>query len=87
VNIVVGGVILVVYLFVVIGAYVFISGPFDDVMDTMENVNSTASDSYVESSSGTLRTVFDLVFAGLALVPVVWFVYWAFSREPDWRYR
>jgi len=87
VNIVHGGVILVVYLFIVIGLYVFISGPFEDIIGDMEDLNMSASDSHIESSGSALRTVFDLMFAGMAVVPVVWFVYWAFSREPDWRYR
>jgi hypothetical protein len=86
VNIVLGGVILAVYCFMVITAYIFISGPFEDVITSFENVNSTASDSYVGGGASTVRTVFDLVFAGMVLVPVIWFVYWVFSREPDWRY-
>jgi hypothetical protein len=86
-NIVHGGVILIVYVFVVIACYTFISGAFEDVISSVEDVNSTASDTEVESAGTTLRTVFDLMFAGLVLVPVIWFVYWVFSREPDWRYR
>ena len=86
-DIVRAGVILVVYLFVVFAIYIFISGAFEDIISDFEDINSTASDTHVDASGTTLRTVFDLMFAGMALVPVVWFVYWVFSREPDWRYR
>ena len=86
-NIVHGGVILIVYVFVVIVCYSVISGAYDDIITGVENVNSTASDVKVEYAGTMIRTVFDLMFAGLVLVPVIWFVYWVFSREPDWRYR
>jgi Na+/proline symporter len=85
-NIIHGGVILIVYLFCVIVIFVTISGPFEDIITDIENINSTASDTHVESSGGMLRTVFNLTFAGFAIVPTVWFVYWAFHREPRWEY-
>ena len=86
-NILRAGVILMVYLFVIITIYIFLSSPVDDIMSTFEDINLTASDSHIESNAGIGRTVFDMIFAVLGLVPVVWFVFWCFSREPDWRMR
>ena len=80
------GVILAVYCFVIIIAYMAISGPFEDFMGSFENINSSASDSYVESSVSTGRIVFDMFFAILLIGPVVWFIFDSLRREPDWRY-
>ena len=85
-NIVHGGVILIVYLFCIIVVFITLSGPFEDIISNVENINSSASDSHVESSGSMLRAVFDFMFAGFAIVPSVWFVYWAFHREPRWEY-
>jgi len=86
-NILRAGVILMTYLFVIITIYIFLSSPFDDIMTNFENIDLAASDSHIESTSGIGRTVFDMIFAVLGLVPVVWFIFWCFSREPDWRMR
>jgi hypothetical protein len=85
-DIVRSGTILIVYLFIIIALYIFISGPFDTLVTTFEGLNMTASDTYVEASSSLGRTVFDLIFAGLAVVPIAWFIVDIFRTEPDWRY-
>ena len=46
----------------------------------------SASDSYVDQTGGWIRTVWDMIFAGLAVATVVWFIARMFQREPDWRY-
>ena len=86
-NILRAGVILMVYLFIIIVLYIFLSSPVDDIITNFENINLTASDSHIESNSAIGRTVFDMIFAILGLVPVVWFVFWCFHREPDWGMR
>jgi len=74
-----------VYLFVVLASYMFISQPFEDMMTGMDNINASNSDTEVESATSTGRTVFNMVFALLGIVPIAWFVFWVFHREPDWR--
>ena len=86
-DIVRNGVILIAYLFVIIVIYIVISSPFDEMVTSLEDINMTNSDAEVESSGGNIRTVFDMCFVGLALVPIIWFISWAFSREPDWRFK
>jgi len=81
------GVYMLVYLFVVVALYIFLSSPFDDMVSGFEDLNMTASDAKVDYTGGVIRTVFDLIFAGLAIVPLLWFIVWVFRREPDWRYR
>lgn len=85
-DIVRSGIIMGTYLFIIIIIYMVLSSPFDDMMSGLEDLNMTASDAKVEDASSWGRTVFDMMFAGLALVPLLWFVVWVFRREPDWRY-
>lgn len=86
-DIVRSGIIMGAYLFVIIIIYMVLSSPFDDMMSSFEDLNMTKSDAKVEDASSWGRAVFDMIFAGLALVPLLWFVVWVFRREPDWGYR
>ena len=86
-DIIRNGIIMAVYLFVIIALFLFLSSPFDDLMTNFEDIDSTGSDSHVEDASGYGRTVFNMIFAGLAIVPIIWFIAWVFRTEPDWRYR
>ena len=87
VDIVRGGIILIVYTFIMIIIYLVISGVFDDFVTSFEDVNLTNSDAEIEQSGGVLRTVFNMSFAGLVIIPALWFIYLAFYREPDRRFR
>ena len=86
-NTVQNGIILSVYCFIVILLYIALSSPFDTVMTGFQNINESSSDAYIESGVTLERTVFDMVFAGLILIPVIWFIYVTFYREPNWRLR
>lgn len=86
-DIVRSGIIMAVYLFVIIALYIFLSSPFDTMMTSFEDIDGSASDSHVEASSAVGRVVFNMIFAGLGIVPMLWFVVMVFKTEPDWRYR
>ena len=86
-DIIRGGIILIMYTFVMIVIYLVISGVFDDFVTSFEDVNLTNSDAEIEQSGGVIRTVFNMSFAGLVIIPILWFIYFAFYREPDWRFR
>lgn len=85
-NIVARGVLLIAYLFMIIVIYLVISTPFIQVVGSFEDVNSSG-DAEVEEAGRMVRIVFDMIFAMAALVPILWFIVWCFSREPDWRYK
>jgi len=85
-NIVFNGVLMIVYLFVIIACYLFLSSPFDDMVRGFEDINNTVTDAKVEDASSMARTVFNMVFAGLILAPIVWFIVWCFRREPGEEY-
>jgi len=86
-DIVRSGIIMAVYLFIIIALYIFLSSPFDSMMTSFEDIDGAASDTHVEAASVTGRVVFNMIFAGLAIVPMLWFIVMVFSTEPDWRYR
>lgn len=75
------GVILIVYLSLIIISYLVLSTPFEEMVAGFEGVST----SEVDSSVATARTVFNIIFAGLGIVPVFWFIVRTFMREPDWR--
>ena len=54
---------------------------------TEEELYNKILDAEIEQSGTVLRTVFNMSFAGLLIVPILWFIYFAFYREPDWRFR
>ena len=86
-DIVRSGIILIVYTLMMMVIYLIISGVFEDFVTSFEDVNLTNSDAEIEQSGGVIRTVLNLSFAGLVVIPILWFIYWAFYREPDWRLR
>jgi hypothetical protein len=80
------GVILIVYVFIVIAMYIIISSPFEDIVTSLEGLDMDASDTEIEASGATARIVFTIVFAGFAIIPIIWFIVEVFKTEPDWRY-
>ena len=80
------GVIAIIYYFIIIILYVTLSSPFDDMMTSFEDLDLTASDSHIETNTALGRTVWDICFAGLALVPALWMAVYLLRREPHWGY-
>ena len=85
-NIIKDGVIMLTILSVIIICWLVLSTPFEDVTSAFEDVNSTASDTRVEEGTAWIRTVWDMFFGALAMIPIVWFIFRVFQREPEWRY-
>ena len=81
------GILLITYTFIVITIYIVVSSPFETIVSGMEDINMTDSDTHIESVGGNVRLAFDMAFALAILVPSLWFIVWVFSREADWRYR
>lgn len=86
-DIVRSGIILIVYTFIMIVIFIVVSGMFEDFITDMESLDMSNSDAEVEQSGSTIRTVFNMSFAGLIIIPTLWFIYYAFYREPDRRFR
>ena len=85
-SIIIRGVLLIVYMFIVVMAYFVLSTPFEMIVTDMENINASG-DAQIESTGGLIRTAFDMAFALAGIIPSFWFIAWCFSREPQWGYR
>lgn len=85
-SIIRAGTLLIVYLFCVLTVWIFLGGVVDDLITDFEDINSTASDSHIEYHAVTVRASLDISFALSGLVPIAWFIFWIFYKEPDRRY-
>ena len=81
-DIIRNGVIMLVIEFIILMCYIVISSPFDDMMTSFENINGS-TDAEVETGTTNSRNMFNMMFAGFALIPPIWFMLWVFIREPD----
>jgi len=85
-NIIRDGVIMLVILAVIFMLWLILSSPFNTVVSSLEDVNMTKSDTRVEETTGWVRSAWDIFFAGLGSIPIIWFIMRMMQREPDWRY-
>jgi len=83
-NIIRDGVILIIYTFAVIAAFIFVSSPFA----AMLNGISAASDAPQMATAKTeIITVFGICCAMAVLIPTIIFVYLAFiSNQEEYLY-
>ena len=79
------GVILAVYELVVIICYIVLSSPFVTLVSAIASAD--VSMTQLQVGANTANTVFLMVCAIAGLIPLVWFIFRVFSREPDWGYR
>lgn len=85
-NIVKAGLAMMLYLFIVIICYYFISGPLDVIYNVFDNINDPNTEAIYNTTIPYWRTAMNLFFSLLAAVPIAWFITWVMSREPDWYY-
>jgi len=80
------GIILVVYLFALMIGYYAVSTPFENLMDGIDDADGGLAADEIDTHVGNYKTFFNMAFALMAITPIVWFIFWVFHREPDWRY-
>lgn len=80
------GAILLTFFIVVFICYVFLSMPINTLFDAFDDADTGAAEGAYNWITPIVRSAFNLFFAGMAAVPVTWFIVWVFSREPEWRY-
>lgn len=85
-NIIQDGVIMLIVLAVIFICWLVLSTPFETVISSFEDVDMANSDAKVEDATGWMRTAWHMIFAGLGAVPIIWFIFRMFQREPEWRY-
>lgn len=82
-NIIHAGVTFVVYLFIMVVLYFALSTPVDAIMDALLNVPLGEATDEMALYNPNISWALKLVFAIGISIPVTWFIFWVFSREPD----
>ena len=85
-NIGKAGILMLTYLFIIFMAWMFLSTPFENMISGFEGIGGNAGDE-LDDQIGRSRTVFNIFFGGMAVVPIIWFMIWIMRREPDWGFR
>jgi uncharacterized membrane protein len=82
-NIIHAGLIFVVYLAVAIVLYLFFSPAAFAVLDGVAGgAVGTSSESYMNIYKDGIVMAVSMAFAFGVAFPVVWFIFWVFSRDP-----
>jgi len=83
-NIIHAGLILIVYMFCVILLYFVLSSPVDAIFDAIETGSvGTDAETYMTEFLPNIEWAVRVVFAIALAIPITWFIFWIFSREPD----
>jgi len=82
-NIIHAGTFFVVYLFVMIALFFFLSGPVSTILTGIGTaVENTPTQIYMDRYLPSIDRAVWMVFAIGASVPMTWFIFWVFSRDP-----
>ena len=79
------GIILAVYELIIIITYAVVSGPAVTLIVAIGNTAPTVPQMVTAVSNAQI--VLMMCFAIAGLIPVIWFMFRVFAREPDWGYR
>ena len=82
-SIIHAGVVFGVYLFIMVVLYFVLSSPVDAVMNgIIGSASSTPAADEMTSFSPNFTWAVKAAFAISIAIPVTWFVFWLFSKEP-----
>jgi hypothetical protein len=81
------GVVLVVYLFIVLLTYFALSVPVNALFDVFQGADWAAAESQKASYMPYIRQVCTIFFAVFISIPIAWFFFWVFHREPAYNER
>lgn len=82
VSITAAAVFLVVYEFIIIVGYIFFSKPFAVICTAFLNVNTQELIDFIPKT----EAVFMLMMAIAGIIPIVWFIFWVYQSNPEWRF-
>ena len=86
-NIVRAGVILIIYEFIIVFTYIIISTPVATTIASLATAGTGMGVSQMAFYKGLVDAVFSICMGLMALIPVIWFMFRVYQREPDWGYR
>lgn len=76
------GVILIVALFTVLIMYFALSIPVNTLFDAFQGADWAAAEGHKIAYMALIRQATTVFFAILVSIPIVWFFFWVFHREP-----
>ena len=76
------GVVLATYLFIVLLTYFVLSAPINMIFDGFQAGNWGAAETMKSDYMDLIRSACTLFFALFISIPIVWFFFWVFHREP-----
>lgn len=79
------GVVLAVYLFIVLLVYFLLSGPVEALYSALSSGSWGAAESQKVSYMALIRQATTIFFAIFISIPIVWFFFWVFHREPAYQ--
>lgn len=74
--------IFILYTFVVVVTYFFLSAPMGSLLDAFDDADFNNAETYLDNYMPTFRQAFTLAMAILLAIPITWFVMKIFSKEP-----
>ena len=75
-------VVLGVYVFMVLMLYFVLSVPVNLIFDGFEGSDWAAAEPYKTDHMDNIRQTATIFFAIFISIPIVWFFFWVFHREP-----
>jgi heme/copper-type cytochrome/quinol oxidase subunit 2 len=76
--------VLATYLFLVLVVYFALSGPVNVLFDAFQGANWAAAEGHKAGYMSLIRQAMTVTFAIFICIPITWFFFWVFHREPAW---
>ena len=86
-NIIQDGIMLIASEFVILLTYIVISSPVASMIISITSAGTSMGVTQMAHEQMLVDSVFSICMLILALVPVIWFVFRMYQRNPDWGYR
>ena len=77
-------VILVTYVFLVLILYFVLSTPVNMIFDGFDSTNWAAAEPQHAGTMSNIRQTWTIFCAIFISIPLCWFFFWVFHREPRW---
>jgi len=79
------GVVFLLYLFLVLVIYFALSTPVEMLFDAFESADFAGAETQKDTYMPVIRTACTIFFSILVSIPVAWFFFWIFHREPSYQ--
>lgn len=85
-NFIQAGVTMLVGVAMFAIVFFVVSTPINSMMDSFDDANTGDATDEMNTYLPNIRTALSMAFALIIVSPIVGFIIWVYSREPDWSY-